>query len=50
MWVQYRIAKGELDIKKVKGEENVADGAFKHVERAKMEYYMKGCGFVRRSG
>ena len=50
LWVQDRVAKGELEIKKVKGEENVADGVTKHVERAKMDYYMKECGFVRRSG
>jgi hypothetical protein len=34
----------------VKGEENVADGLTKQEERAKMEYYIKECGFVRRSG
>ncbi len=33
--MQDRVAKGELEIKKVKGEENVADGLTKHVERAK---------------
>ncbi len=48
--VQGRVANGELEIKKVKGEENVADGLTKQVERAKMDYYMKECGFVRRSG
>ncbi len=26
LWVQDRVAKGQLEIKKVKGEENVADG------------------------
>ncbi len=34
----------------MKGEENVADGLTKHVERTKMDHYMKECGFVRRSG
>ena len=48
--VQDRVAKGELEIKKVKGEENVADGLTKHVECAKMDYCMRECGFVRRSG
>ncbi len=47
---QGRIAKGELEIKKVKGEENVADGLTEHVERVKMDYYMKKFGFVRRGG
>ncbi len=39
-----RGARGELEIKKVKGEENVADGLTKHVEPAQMDYYMKKCG------
>ncbi len=50
LWFQDRVAKEELFIKKVKGEENVADGLTKHVERAKMDYHMKECGLVRRSG
>ncbi len=50
LWSQDRVAKGELEIKKVRGEENVADGLLKHVERAKMDYCMKECRFVRRSG
>ena len=33
LWVQDRVAKGELQIFKVKGEFNVADGLTKHVER-----------------
>ncbi len=40
----------ELEIKKVKGEENVADGLTKHVERAMMGSYMKECGLLRRNG
>ncbi len=50
LWVQDRVAKGELEIEKVRGEENVADGLTKHVERAKIDHYMKECGFARRSG
>ena len=50
LWVQDRSAKGELSIVKAKGEENVADGLTKHVERQKMEQYMDACGMVRRSG
>ncbi len=38
------------EIKKVNGEENVADGLTKRVERAKMDYHMNECGLVRRSG
>ncbi len=48
--VQDRVAKGELSIVKVKGEENVADGLTKHVDRQKMEQYMATCDMVRRSG
>ncbi len=41
---------GELQIQKVKGEENIADGLTKHVELAKVDYYMKECGLARRTG
>ncbi len=47
--MQDHVAKGELEIKKVKGEESIADGMTRHVDRAKMDYYMKECGFARRS-
>ena len=50
LWVQDRVAKGELEIKKVKGEENVADGLTKHVGRQKMEQYKEASGVPRRSG
>jgi hypothetical protein len=43
------VAKGEVSIVKVKGEENVADGLTKHVDRQKMEQYMDACGMARRS-
>ena len=49
LWAQDRVAKGELKIVKVKGEENVADGLTKHVDRQKMEQYVEACGMVRRS-
>ena len=48
--VQDRVTKGELSVVKVKGEENVADGLTKHVDRQKMEQYMEACSMVRRSG
>ncbi len=41
--------KGAFD-RKGKREENVADGLTKHVDRQKMEQYMRACGMVRRSG
>ncbi len=50
LWVQDRVAKGDLQIKKVKCEENVADCLTKHVERAKTDSYVKECGLARRRG
>ena len=50
MWVQDRVNKGELRIVKVKGENNVADGLTKHVDKSKLEYYMKSCGFIFKDG
>ena len=50
LWVQDRVANGELQIFKVKGEFNAADGLTKHVERHKMDRYMEACGFVRSDG
>ncbi len=47
LWVQGRVAKGEL---KIVNEESMADVLTKHVDRQKMEQYMKACGMVRRSG
>ena len=50
MWVQDRVAKGELTAVKVKGDNNVAGCLTKHAERHKMDAYMKARGVVRRSG
>ncbi len=49
LWVQDRVAKGELKIEKVKGENNVADVLTKHVERWRLDELIKACGVVRRS-
>ncbi len=35
---------------KVKGDENVADGLTKHVDRQSIEQYMEACGMARRTG
>ena len=48
--VQERGRRGDLSMIKVRGEDNVADGLTKHVERSKMEMHMERCGFVRREG
>ncbi len=50
LWIQDRVAMGELTTVKVKGENNVADGRTKLVERHKVEEHMKARGVVRKSG
>ena len=50
LWGQDLVAKGELKIVKVKGEENVANGLTKRVDRQKIEQRVEACGMVRRSG
>ena len=44
------MAKGELIVVKVKRENNAADGLTKHVERHKMDEYLKARGVARKSG
>ncbi len=44
------MAKGELSTVRVEGEENVADGLTKHVDRQKVNEYVKACGTARRNG
>ena len=50
LWIQERVARGDIMIKKVRGEDNVADGLTKHVDKQKMDQYLRECGFVGRSG
>jgi hypothetical protein len=51
LWVQEMVVRGELSIIKVRGgdvrgEDTVAEGLTKHVERSKTEVHMERCGFV----
>ena len=41
LWVQERVRRGELSIIKVRGDDIVADGLTKHVERSKNEMHME---------
>ncbi len=50
LWVQHRVAKGELAVARVNREENVADGLTKHVDRQKMDQHTAACSMMRRSG
>ena len=45
-----RRSEEDLSIIKVRGEDNVADGLTKHVDRSKLEKYMSGCGSNFRDG
>ncbi len=50
LWVQNQGANGEPSVVKVKGEENVAHGLTKHVDRHKMAQHMEAYSMVQRSG
>ena len=49
-WIQERVARGDIIIEKARGEDNVADGLTKHVDKQKMDQFMIECGFEKRSG
>ena len=50
LWIQERVARGDIIIEKVRGEDNVVDGLTKHVDKQKMDQFMSECGFEKRSG
>ncbi len=50
LWVEEKVRRRELSITKVKGEDHVADGSTKHVDRSSLEKHMKECGFAFRDG
>ena len=50
LWVQERVAKGELIIKKARGEDNLADGLTKHVSREILDRRIANMGFAVRFG
>ena len=50
LWVQERVAKGELEIRKVGTEENIADILTKHIDRETLEKHLSKLPFIRESG
>ncbi len=48
--MQEKVRRGELSITKVNGEDNVADGLTKHVDRSKLEKHMNELGFTFGEG
>ena len=50
LWLQDRVAKGELQVKKVRGEDNLADILTKHVGREILDKHMTSAGYERRTG
>ncbi len=50
LWLQDRVAKGELKVKKVKGEDDIADILTKRVNRHLLDKRMESAGYERRSG
>ena len=50
LWLQDRVAKGELEIRKVRGEDNLADALTKRVSREILDRHMANAGSERRSG
>ncbi len=50
LWLQDRVAKGELEIRKVRGEDNLADVLTKRVSRDILDRHTQSAGYERRSG
>ena len=50
LWLQEKVARGEVEIRKVRGEENVADVLTKRVSREILDRHMAATGHERRYG
>ena len=50
LWVQDRVARGDIALKKVKGEDNLADILTKHVGRNILDKHIKTMCYVRFNG
>ena len=42
MWIQEKVAKKDIFLKKIPGKGNISDGLTKHVERPKLDQYLAG--------
>ena len=50
LWIQERVQKGDIIIKKVGGEENISDALTKHVDVARMHKHLDDTGQCILSG
>ena len=50
LWIQERVARGDLVLRKVSGAENIADILTKHVTRSVLDQHLRKIGVVRREG
>jgi hypothetical protein len=50
LWIQERVARGDIRLKKTAGEDNLADILTKHVDRKLLDKHLVGIGFWRRDG
>ena len=50
LWIQERVQRGDFELVKVRGEDNVADILTKHVPRDILDKHLKSIGCERRSG
>ncbi len=50
LWIQERVARGDIRLKNVAGEDNLADILTKHVDRKLLDKQIKGIGLWRRDG
>ncbi len=50
LWLQDRVARGDLEIRKVRGEDNIADILTKHVGKDLLDKRMVTAGYERRTG
>ena len=49
LWIQERVARGDIRLNKVAGEDNLADILTKHVDRKLLDKHLVGIGLWRRN-